>query len=188
MANYEATRYNWDGAYLTGVQGVNTGIIIPWSSGTIPSGFLECNGQSVSTSTYATLFAVIAYTYGGSGASFLVPDLRDNITLSKSNTKALASTGGTNTVTPTGNITSAALASYALTINEIPSHTHTYNMPTGMSVVAGGSSVSGPPMGSASTQNAGGGGGHTHTLTGNFTGASQSVLQPYITLVYIIKT
>jgi microcystin-dependent protein len=186
MANYEATRYDWDGAYLTGVQGVNTGIIIPWGSASLPSGFLECNGQSVSTSTYAALFAVIAYTYGGSGASFLVPDLRDNITLSKSNTKALASTGGTNTVTPAGNL-SANLASYVLTTNEIPSHTHTFNNPTMMSATFGGTNVSGP-MGTSSTANAGGGGGHTHTLTANFTGAAQSVLQPYITLVYIIKT
>ena len=187
MANYEATRYDWDGAYLTGVQGVNTGIIIPWGSASLPSGFLECNGQSVSTSTYAALFAVIAYTYGGSGASFLVPDLRDNITLSRSNTKALASTGGTNTVTPAGNITSAALDSYVLTTNEIPSHTHTFNNPNNSGPTFGGANL-GSPMGTSNTANAGGGGGHTHTLTANFTGAAQSVLQPYITLVYIIKT
>ena len=187
MANYEATRYDWDGAYLTGVQGVNTGIIIPWGSASIPSGFLECNGQSVSTSTYAALFAVIAYTYGGAGASFVVPDLRDNISLSRSNTKALATTGGTNTVTPAGNITSAALGSYVLTVNEIPSHTHTYTAPMGGGPTFPGNVYSGG-MSTTNTGNAGSGGGHTHTLTANFTGAAQSVLQPYITLVYIIKT
>jgi microcystin-dependent protein len=30
----------------------------------------------VSTATYAALFAVIGYTYGGSGGSFVLPDLR----------------------------------------------------------------------------------------------------------------
>ena len=65
MANYEATRYNFDGGDLTGIEGVNTGIVVPWGSASIPSGFLLCDGQSVSTSTFAALFSVIAYTYGG---------------------------------------------------------------------------------------------------------------------------
>jgi len=62
MANYEATKYNFDGANLTSIQGVNTGIVVPWGSASIPSGFLLCDGTSYSTTTYATLFAVIAYT------------------------------------------------------------------------------------------------------------------------------
>ena len=41
MANYEATRYDFDGANLTDIEGVNTGIIIPWTSTSVPSGFLE---------------------------------------------------------------------------------------------------------------------------------------------------
>ena len=84
MANYEATRYDFDGANLTGIEGTATGTILPWSSTSLPAGFLECNGQSVSTSTYAALFAVIAYTYGGSGASFNVPNLQDNVALGRS--------------------------------------------------------------------------------------------------------
>ena len=105
-ANYEATRYDFDGAFLTGIQGVNTGIVVPWGSASIPSGFLECNGQAVSRSTYAALFAVISTTYGvGDGSTtFNVPDLTDRTVVNKSNTKSLAQTGGANTVTPTGNI------------------------------------------------------------------------------------
>ena len=89
MANYEATRYNWDGEYLTSVQGVNTGLIIPWGSASIPTSFLECNGQAVSRSTYAALFAVISTTYGsGDGSTtFNVPDLTDRTVVNKSNTK-----------------------------------------------------------------------------------------------------
>jgi len=41
-----------------------------------PHGYLECNGQSVSTATYPELFNAIGYLYGGSGATFQVPDLR----------------------------------------------------------------------------------------------------------------
>lgn len=43
---------------------------------TAPIGYLECNGQSVSTTTYPELFNAIGYLYGGAGASFNVPDLR----------------------------------------------------------------------------------------------------------------
>lgn len=43
---------------------------------TAPIGYLECNGQSVSTATYPELFNAIGYLYGGAGASFNVPDLR----------------------------------------------------------------------------------------------------------------
>ncbi len=127
MPNYEATRYNWDGEFLAGVQGVNTGLIIPWGSASIPSGFLECDGSAVSRSTYAALFAVIGTTYGAGDTTttFNLPDLRDRLSISKSNTQAIASTGGANTATVTGN-TTASLSDTALTTAQLPSHTHTY--------------------------------------------------------------
>ena len=53
MANYEATRYDFDGANLTDIQGLNTGLIIPWTTASAPTGFLECNGSNVSRTTYA---------------------------------------------------------------------------------------------------------------------------------------
>ena len=39
-----------------------------------------------------------------------------------------------------------------------------------------------------STANAGGGQSHDHTLSANFSGSANSVLQPYFFLIYIIKT
>ena len=45
------------------------------ASASAPKGFLACNGASVSTTTYATLFAKIAYLYGGSGGSFTLPTI-----------------------------------------------------------------------------------------------------------------
>ena len=81
MANYEATRYDFDGANLTDIQGLNTGLIIPWTDTSVPSGFLECDGTAVSRSTYAALFAIVGTTYGaGDGAStFNVPNLADKV-------------------------------------------------------------------------------------------------------------
>ena len=42
--------------------------------------------------------------------------------------------------------------------------------------------------GSAGTTNTGGGGSHDHNLSANFVGSANSVLQPYLVLIYIIKT
>ena len=194
MANYEATRYDFDGANLTGIEGVNTGIVVPWGSAAIPSGFLECNGQAVSQATYAALFAVIGTTYGNpGGGNFNLPDLTDRTVVNKSNTKSLAQTGGANTVTPTGNI-SGSTGSTTLTTNQIPSHSHSVN------VISGGCGGTSPQIGanaspaanfnpaSVSVSNTGGGQSHDHTLSANFSGSANSVLQPYLVLIYIIKT
>ena len=195
MANYEATRYDFDGANITGVEGVNTGLIVPWSDSTVPSGFLECNGQSVSRTTYAALFAVVGTTYGsGNGSTtFDLPDLQDNVAMGKSPTKSLASTGGANTVVATANV-SVAAANHTLTAPEIPSHNHF----PGMSLVFGSNyvqavlnasqpdaTVQAQPVQFGST---GGDGAHSHNGGGTFTGNANSVLQPYLTVKYIIKT
>ena len=184
MANYEATRYDFDGAFLTGIEGVNTGIVVPWGSASIPSGFLLCDGTSYATASYAALFAVIAYTYGGSGANFNVPDLRDRTIcgVSSANAKTLAQTIGANTVTPTGNVGGNA-ASTTLATTQIPSHTH----PGGAGGGAAGNQES-SFLGPANTGATGGGQGHTHSLSATFTGSATSVLQPTLVLNYIIKT
>ena len=185
MANYEATRYDFDGANLTGIEGVNTGIVVPWGSAAIPSGFLLCDGQSVSTSTYAALFAIIAYTYGGSGANFNVPDLRDRtiVGVSSANSKTLAQAIGANTVTPTGNI-SGSTGSTTLTTPQIPSHAHPAAAMGGSAAGMEGGQGSNP----MSSGNTGGGGSHDHTLSATFAGTANSVLQPGLVLNYIIKT
>lgn len=185
-ANYEATRYDFDGAFLTGIQGVNTGIVVPWGSASIPSGFLECNGAAVSRSTYAALFAVIGTTYGvGDGSTtFNVPDLTDRTVVNKSNTKNLAQTGGANTVTPTGNI-SGSTGATTLTTTQIPSHTHT--AANTMGIVNPGD-VGPSAAAGMNTGATGGGQSHDHTLSANFVGSANSVLQPYLVLIYIIKT
>jgi microcystin-dependent protein len=54
------------------------GTIKKYGGGAAPTDWLKCNGASYSTaSPYDQLFAVIGYTYGGSGASFNVPDFRN---------------------------------------------------------------------------------------------------------------
>jgi len=53
-----------------------TGEVIGWPHDEVPQNFLECNGQSVNAVTFADLFAVLGYKYGGSGANFNLPDYR----------------------------------------------------------------------------------------------------------------
>lgn len=55
---------------------IPAGTIIQGVYSTAPTGYLLCNGASYSTTTYSLLFSVINYSYGGSGASFNVPDFR----------------------------------------------------------------------------------------------------------------
>ena len=52
-----------------------------WFTGTAPTGWLLCNGDAVSRSTYADLFAVIGTTFGvGDGSTtFNVPDFRGRV-------------------------------------------------------------------------------------------------------------
>jgi len=186
MANYEATRYDFDGANLTDIQGVNTGLVIPWCSTSVPDGFLNCDGSAVSRTTYSALFAVVGTTYGsGDGSTtFNVPDLQDKVVKGKSPTTNLGTAVNTNTVTAAGNL-SGNLATHTLSTPELPVHSH----PGG--AMGGGSTESQNPGGGAnpgSTGSTGGGGSHTHTFSANFTGGSLDVKQPINVTKYIIKT
>jgi microcystin-dependent protein len=52
------------------------GDIRAFSFGFVPAEWLECNGQEVLIRSYRGLYMMIEYTYGGSGQSFALPDLR----------------------------------------------------------------------------------------------------------------
>ena len=68
------TDVSWGAA----ANGVPEGTIIWHAASTPPTGYLKANGDAISRSTYATLFAVIGTTYGtGDGSNtFNVPDFR----------------------------------------------------------------------------------------------------------------
>jgi|TARA_R110002111_G_scaffold39927_2_gene75038 microcystin-dependent protein len=170
--------------------GIPTATIVPWSKSAVPTGFLECDGAAVSRSTYSALFSAIGTTYGaGNGSStFNTPDLANNVPVGKSNNKALASTGGANTVavTATGNV-GGSTANATLSTAQLASHSHG----------GGGNAVAGYPnpqqtigFSSANTGAAGSGQGHSHNMSATFSGSAvnAAIVQPYLTLIYIIKT
>lgn len=95
------------------------GAILPFSSDTIPNGWLLCDGSSFSVTSYPELFDVIGTTYGyDDDRNPKLPDLRGRVAVGKKDATSaddtefsiLGNTGGEKT--------------HTLTVNEMPSHTH----------------------------------------------------------------
>lgn len=56
---------------------VLTGSVIIWAAEAVPTGYLECAGQTLTISAYPALFNVIGNRYGGDGVTtFKLPDYR----------------------------------------------------------------------------------------------------------------
>lgn len=72
-----------------------SGAIMAFAGSTAPSGWLKCEGQAISRTTYATLYAAIGTTWGtGDGSTtFNVPDLR-GMFLRGTGTNATGSSSG----------------------------------------------------------------------------------------------
>lgn len=87
------------------------------SSSEPATGWLLCNGQSVSKHTYAALFAVIGTEYGSTATNFTLPNLGGRV-LVGADTIPLLDFGGSPTVT----LTEAQLPAHSHTV---PDHSHT---------------------------------------------------------------
>jgi len=60
----------------TGTVGLlNTGSVVLYAGADVPPSSLVCNGTAYTTVAYPDLFAVIGYTFGGSGGNFQVPNI-----------------------------------------------------------------------------------------------------------------
>lgn len=79
LLRYSTTAGVWhlvNGSILASV-GTPAGTISMYGSLIAPTGYLLCDGTSYLAASYPALFAVVGYTFGGAGANFNVPDLRD---------------------------------------------------------------------------------------------------------------
>lgn len=141
--------------------GLPVGCLMLWLQDALPAGWLSCNGQAVSRTTYASLFAVAGTAYGaGDGSTtFNLPDLRSRVPVGcdarDTRFSTQGATGGSSTAT--------------LTAANLPAHQHGTNA---TATSAGAHYHNG---GTTSTA-----GGHTHTYpapymtTGNIWGAGWS--------------
>lgn len=101
--------------------GTPTGGLMMWPTDVAPTGWLLCDGSSVSTTTYAALFAIVGYTFGGSGGNFTLPDYRNRFPVGSGDSYVIGGTGGSKdaiVVSHTHSATSAVTD---------PGHSHTYN-------------------------------------------------------------
>ena len=123
------------------------GEVKQYAGETAPNGYLLCQGQAVSRTTYANLFNVIGTKYGnGDGSTtFNLPDLRGRVPVGLNATdndfKTLGTTGGSKTV--------------ALTLSQIPAHNHSASTSV---------NSAGAHNHSASSNSTGA---HTHTVSGS---------------------
>lgn len=156
----------FDPLYDQSFDSVPAGTVVPYATTSAPVGWLLADGSSVATSTYPRLFNTIGYTYGGSGASFNLPDL--------SGRNVLGYGSATTTHDEMGETGGEDL--HTLTEAELPAHSHdilTYQGAGSTGRVSEGNSAAGAGN-TASTQNTG-------------SGTAHNVLDPFIVLQYIIK-
>lgn len=87
-------------AMLTTTTRPPVGQVVSFAGSSAPPGWLLCQGQAVSRTTYAALFAAIGATYGGGDGSttFTLPDARGRVLLGVSGSHALGTTGGAESV------------------------------------------------------------------------------------------
>ena len=142
-----------------------TGSITMYGAATAPTGWLLCDGSAVSRTTYADLFAVIGTRFGaGNGSTtFNLPDLRNRFVVGAGTSYNNNDTGGE--------------ATHVLTIDEMPSHSHSIRAgnEVGQDAWAGVKWTYGQIDVYQNTEASGGGQSHNN-------------LPPYIGLTFIIKT
>ena len=99
-----------------------TGSVLAFAGSSAPAGWMLCDGQPISRTTYSALFAVIGTTYGvGDGAStFNLPDLRGRAIAGKDNM------GGTpaNRLTSTRSVTVSTISQSGSTVTVVTSSAH----------------------------------------------------------------
>jgi len=83
-------------------------------------GWLKCDGRSVDATMYNLLFQVIGYTFGGSGASFNLPNAQGRVIGNKGTIVDACNPSGV--VFPAGMVTGEV--THKLTIAEMPAHNH----------------------------------------------------------------
>lgn len=106
---------------------VPVGAVNMWVTGTAPSGWLLCQGQAVSRSTYSGLFAVLGTTYGAgdSSTTFNLPDLRGRVPMGAGTGRNLADTANLTARTLGAKVSDAETVTLTAAQSGLRQHNHT---------------------------------------------------------------
>jgi microcystin-dependent protein len=164
-----------------------TATVLPYAGSTAPTGYLVCAGQSVLVADYGDLYDVIGFTYGGSGSSFNLPDLRGRVIAGQDDmggTSADRLTGLSGGLNGDNLGATGGSETHTLTALELPQHTHTFSGTVSRDGNSAGSPTeivmdddSNLTASNVTTANGGNAGDQPHNN-----------VQPTIILNYIIKT
>ena len=201
-------------AFVANIPTVPVGCLMPFAGTVLPNGYLLCDGGEVSISDYPELFGTIGYTYKRLGLrgknTFALPDLRGRFPLGpdsmdngntvpdKDDPTILIDAGGgsANRVTASSadNIGEGnGIEELSIQLNNLPEHKHTLQSGSGAQYFAGGSptgaadggTIAGYGISAGATgyglPNSGG-------VSSSRLGDAVSIMNPYITLNYIIFT
>jgi microcystin-dependent protein len=186
-----STQAQIDAAVAATPFAVPTGAVMDFAMATAPTGWLACDGQAVSRTTYAALFAAVGTTWGvGDGSTtFNVPPIQNYFRRHR-NVAGLA--GAVGTLQNPSNLTHTHAVSSVTTGTESVGHTHTqqgsfnsglesgphthlYSAPATPAGVQGGSTYT-ANIASASAATGGNSADHYHntTISGQTLGQSTS--------------
>ena len=190
---------------------VPIGTLNPYLGSTAPFGYLLCQGQKVSKTTYPELYAICGTTFGPETTTeFTLPDLRgQTIAGYKQGDSTFGTLGGligalTKAYKPEGTNTGTtvtlntvelthsggAVQSHTLTVNEMPSHNHQVSYlkqqaGNDYQFCAGVGAWQTTGIKNGNIENTGGGQGHSHGFTQpskhSFTPTTKTVTNPTFT-------
>ena len=170
---YDGTQFQLQSPSATSDDAPPTGSVMPYAAETAPSGWLLCDGSAVSRTTYSALHTLLkdvggtdnyAYGNGDGSTTFNVPDLRGRFPLGQDNMGGASADRVTDTEADSvGSSEGQESVSIA--------HNHTKGSQT--------TSNSNPSDGTAAPA------GSTGGMSANDT---PNLMNPYITVTYIIKT
>jgi microcystin-dependent protein len=171
-------------AVVATIQGVPSGVVLPYGGTSLPSGWEWAYGQAVSRSTCSGAFSAMSTTYGaGDGSTtFNLPDLRGRVAAGQDDMGGTSANRLTDAVTEGLNGDTlgdtGGEETHTLTIAQMPSHTHNsqFHATTG-----GGNGYLEANNNQSSTA------GTTSPTTSTGGDGAHNVVQPTIILNYIVK-
>lgn len=177
---------------------VPTGAMLMWGTASAPTGYLLCNGATVSRSTYSALFAVIGTAYGaGDGSTtFTLPDFRDRFPVGAGTSYSANSQGGSKDATVVSHTHTGTTGSGGSATGTLDSSflSDFGNFTSASGVFSLSNSYANRSQGAAGTGSQGLATlsipDHTHAFTTDSTGSSgtNANLPPYLGVYFIIKT